>query len=130
MVRIIHDAAIYPALWYTPDLQAYRTDRFEGFVRQPAEVGPVIFSQSSPSYALITPVGGTDAPDTSDGTASDATTAPGDTNPDDSTPAATDGNDDDGGNGALIAVIVGVLVVAGAGAFFFAKRRGSADERE
>ncbi|MDH3299096.1 MAG: ABC transporter substrate-binding protein [Acidimicrobiia bacterium] len=58
MVRIIYDDAGYVALWYSPDLQAYRTDRFEGYVQQPADIGPVIFSQSSPSYALLTPVGG------------------------------------------------------------------------
>lgn len=58
MVRMIYDDAGYAAVWYSPDLQAYRTDRFEGYVQQPADIGPVIFSQSSPSYALITPVGG------------------------------------------------------------------------
>ena len=55
MVRILYDNAGYPVLWYAPDLQAYRTDRFEGFVQQPADVGPVIFSQSSPSYAAAPP---------------------------------------------------------------------------
>ena len=141
MVRILHDNAGYPALWYTPDLQAYRTDRFEGFVRQPAEVGPVIFSQSSPSYALIQPIGGTEEPDD----APDETAAPGATTPDGTTaPDPTtdsgsdtgdtgdtgDAGDDDGGNGALIAIVVGVLVVGATGAFLVAKRRGSADERE
>ncbi|MDH4280788.1 MAG: ABC transporter substrate-binding protein, partial [Acidimicrobiia bacterium] len=58
MVRIIYDDAGYVSLWYSPDLQAYRTDRFEGYVQQPADIGPVIFSQSSPSYAQLTPVGG------------------------------------------------------------------------
>ena len=27
-------------LAYSPDLQAYRTDRFTGWVRQPADIGP------------------------------------------------------------------------------------------
>ena len=57
MVRIIHDDAAYIAVWYGPDLQAYRTDKFEGFVQQPAEVGPVLFSQSSPSYTTLRPIG-------------------------------------------------------------------------
>ncbi|MDH4280742.1 MAG: ABC transporter substrate-binding protein, partial [Acidimicrobiia bacterium] len=51
MLTILYDDAVYFPLWYAPDLQAYRTDRFEGWVRQPADIGPVIFSQSSPSYA-------------------------------------------------------------------------------
>ena len=41
---------------YDPDLQAYRTDRFTGWVRQPAGTGPVLFSNTSPTYALLTPV--------------------------------------------------------------------------
>ncbi|MDH3296229.1 MAG: ABC transporter substrate-binding protein, partial [Acidimicrobiia bacterium] len=57
MVKIIYDDAGYIALWYSPDLQAYRTDRFEGFVQQPDGIGPVIFSQSSPSYATLAPIG-------------------------------------------------------------------------
>jgi len=42
----------------SPDLQAYRTDRFEGWVRQPADTGPVLFSNSSPSYWNLTPIEG------------------------------------------------------------------------
>ena len=62
MVTIIHDNAAYIPLWYSPELQAYRNDRFEGWVRQPADIGPIMFSQSSPSYALLKSVGeGTDS---------------------------------------------------------------------
>ena len=42
----------------SPDLQAYRTDTFEGWVKQPADVGAVIFSNTSPSYVLLKPVSG------------------------------------------------------------------------
>jgi len=58
MLTILHDAAVYIPMYLGPDLQAYRTDRFEGWVQQPAEIGPVFFSNSSPSYARLTPVGG------------------------------------------------------------------------
>ena len=58
MVRMIYDDAAYIALWYAPDIQAIRTDKFEGWVRQPAEVGPVMFSNSSPSWPLLTPIDG------------------------------------------------------------------------
>ena len=57
MVRLIYDNAVYIAMWYSPDLQAYRTDKFEGWRPQPADIGPVIFSQSSPSYAPLRPIG-------------------------------------------------------------------------
>ncbi|MEZ5343172.1 MAG: ABC transporter substrate-binding protein [Acidimicrobiales bacterium] len=61
MVTILHDSGVYITMWLSPDLQAYRTDAFEGWVRQPADVGPVMFSQSSPSYERLTPVGAGDS---------------------------------------------------------------------
>jgi peptide/nickel transport system substrate-binding protein len=65
MLTLFHDAAIYIPVNLAPDLQAYRTDTFEGWVRQPAEIGPVMFSNSSPSYAQLTPIsadgGGSDS---------------------------------------------------------------------
>ena len=54
MLRTMYDAAVYNVLLYEPDLQAYRTDRFEGWLRQPAEIGPVLFSNTSPTYAKLT----------------------------------------------------------------------------
>jgi peptide/nickel transport system substrate-binding protein len=57
MLTILHDSGVYISMYLSPDLQAYRTDTFEGWVRQPAEIGPVFFSNSSPSYALLTPIG-------------------------------------------------------------------------
>jgi peptide/nickel transport system substrate-binding protein len=47
----------YVVLFEDPDLQAYRTDRFEGWTHQPAEVGPVLFTKTSPSYVNLTPTG-------------------------------------------------------------------------
>ena len=103
MLTLFYEDASYVVLDYAPDLQAYRTDRFQGWVRQPAEIGPVIFSNTSPSYALLEPVA-----------------------------AGTGSGDDDGGssNTGLIIVIavLGVLVIGG-GAFALG-RRGSADDRE
>jgi peptide/nickel transport system substrate-binding protein len=57
MLTILHDAAVYIPMYLGPDLQAYRTDTFEGWVRQPVEIGPVMFSNSSPSYAQLRPIG-------------------------------------------------------------------------
>lgn len=135
MVRIIYDNAGYAALWYAPDLQAYRTDRFEGFVQQPEGVGPVIFSQSSPSYSLLRPIGA-EAPDTgeeTEGTGDTESTTPDDGATSTTAPATVDDDpvdDDDGGNATTIVIIVAVLAVLGLGGFAIAKRRGSADERE
>ncbi len=63
MLRLFYDESTYVVLFEDADLQAYRTDRFEGWVRQPAEAGPVLFSNTSPSYMLLTPIGGGDSDD-------------------------------------------------------------------
>lgn len=57
MLTMFHDAAVYIPMYVAPDLQAYRTDTFEGWVNQPADIGPVIFSNTSPSYVQLTPIG-------------------------------------------------------------------------
>jgi len=57
MLKRFYSAASYVVLATSPDLQAYRTDRFTGWVRQPAEIGPVLFSNSSPSYTSLEPTG-------------------------------------------------------------------------
>ena len=44
----------------TPTSQAYRTDRFEGWLQQPAETGPVLFTNTSPTYVNLTPIEGAD----------------------------------------------------------------------
>ena len=47
-------------LYTEPETQAYVKDRFTGFARQPAETGPVLYSNSSPSYASLKPVSASD----------------------------------------------------------------------
>ena len=103
MLTLFYEEAPYAVLYYSPDLQAYRTDRFEGWVRQPAEVGPVLFSNSSPTYAQLEPIS-----DSGDGGG---------------------GGDGDSNTGLLIALgVVAILVIGGA--VFMISRRRSADDRE
>jgi peptide/nickel transport system substrate-binding protein len=103
MLLRFHDAAVYNVLYVYPDLQAYKKDQFTGFVRQPEKTGPVLFSNSSPSYARLE--------------LASATTG------------GSGGDGGGGGSGGVIAIIVAVVVVLGAGAFW-AMRRRTADERE
>ena len=100
MVKFFHENGTYVVLLGDADPQAYRTDRFEGWLRQPAEVGPVLFSNSSPTYANLRSL---DGGGSSDGGMS---------------------------TGLLIALIVGGVVVVGGAAFAFARSRSSADDRE
>jgi peptide/nickel transport system substrate-binding protein len=57
MLRFFNANATYLVLSLDADLQAYRTDRFEGWLRQPAETGPVVFTNTSPSYANLSVIG-------------------------------------------------------------------------
>jgi len=58
MLRIFHDEAPYAVLYKYDNLQAFRSDRWTNFTRQPANVGPVLFTQSSPAYLDLEPLGG------------------------------------------------------------------------
>jgi peptide/nickel transport system substrate-binding protein len=107
-----YDQAPYVVLYEQDTVEAYRNDKFEGFVRQPAETGPIIYTQSDPSYALIKPV--------SAGQGSSA----GDTNQ-----AASTSDSSSSSTGIIIAVVAGVVVVVGGG-LLIARRRKTADERE
>ena len=50
MLEIMYEEAPYAVLYKYDDLQAIRSDRWENFVRQPAETGPVLFTNTSPAY--------------------------------------------------------------------------------
>ena len=102
MLTRFYDSAVYDVLYTYPDTQAYRKDKFTGWIRQPEKTGPVIFSNSSPTYARLKPV----------------------------VASATGGDDDGGGgSGGVIAIIVIAVVVLG-GIGLWAMRRRTADERE
>jgi peptide/nickel transport system substrate-binding protein len=107
--------APYVVLYMQDTVEAYRNDRFTGFVRQPAETGPIIYTQSDPSYLLIKPVSGapTSASTTGDGQQASS-------------------SDSGGGSSAapiIIGVILAVGVIGGVG-YGWSRRRKTADERE
>jgi peptide/nickel transport system substrate-binding protein len=104
MLTRFHDAAVYNVTYVYPDTQAYRTDRFTGFERQPAETGPVLYSNSSPTYAQL-------ALASEDGGGEAA------------------GGDDGGGSGMLWLLVVAGVGLLGGGALMVRRRR-SADDRE
>jgi peptide/nickel transport system substrate-binding protein len=101
MLLRFHDSATYDVLYTYPDLQAYRKNRFTGWTRQPAGDGPVIFSNTSPTYARLKPVSATASSTGSGG----------------------------GGSGGLIAAIIAAVLVVGGGVLALRRRR-TADERE
>ena len=105
MLLRFHDVGRLQVLYVYPDLQAYRKGQFTASMRQPEKTGPVLFSNSSPSYARLEPASA----------------------------RRRGGSGDDGGgggSGGLIAIIVAGVVVLGGGRVAGAMRRRTADERE
>ena len=100
MLRLFYDESTYIVLYEDADTQAYRTDRFEGWLQQPAEIGPVLFTNSSPTYVNLTPIegGGGDGGGLS--------------------------------TGVLIAIIAAGIIVIGGGVLLVVRNRTSRDDRE
>ena len=100
MLRLFYEESTYIVLYEDADTQAYRTDRFEGWLNQPAEIGPVLFSNSSPSYVNLTPIEG------------------------------GGGGGGGISTGVLIAIIAAGIIVIGGGVLLVVRNRTSRDERE
>jgi peptide/nickel transport system substrate-binding protein len=100
MLTRFYRAATYDALYTLPDLQAYRTGRFTGWTRQPAGTGPVLFTNTSPTYAKLAPI-----------------------------TAAAAGAGGGSSTGMIVAIVVAVLIVVGGGVWI-ARRRRTAYERD
>jgi peptide/nickel transport system substrate-binding protein len=100
--KIAYDDAPYAITYYYDDLEAYRTDRFTGWVPQPSPNGALLFQYGTWSYQNIRPV------------------------------TAAAGSSSSGSNdSATIIVLVVIIVLAIAGGGFLAiRRRTTADERE
>jgi len=101
MLLRFHNSDVYQVLYVYPDTQAYVKNRFTGFQRQPADTGPVLYSNSSPTYATLAPVSAKTGGGSSGG----------------------------GGSGGVIAIVIAAVVVLGA-AVFMVRRRRTAYERE
>lgn len=58
LLGLFYTEGPYAVLYKYNDIQAYRRDRWTGVTRQPAETGPVFFTNSSHSYRTLAPVEG------------------------------------------------------------------------
>ncbi len=67
MLEIFYEDAPYAVMYKADNLQAFRSDRWENFVRQPAETGPVLFTNTSPAYLELVAKGGSSDSGTSAG---------------------------------------------------------------
>jgi peptide/nickel transport system substrate-binding protein len=101
----LYDNVVYSMLFYYNNFEAYRSDRFTGFVRQPNDGGTLVFQYGTYSYRNIQPV--------------------------DEAKLAQQKKADDNriwlvlGGGGGVLVLLGVIV-----AVVLLRRRSTADERE
>lgn len=111
MQLMAYDANAYIVTEYYDYLQAYRSDRFTGFVPQPEPDGAILFQYGTYSYLNIEPV----TEENSSGSAAGGVSASG------------SGSDSDSNTGPVIAGLAGAAVLGGVGLWLFARRRRSAD---
>ena len=115
MQQILYDDVTYVVTWYYDNLEAYRSDRFTGFVPQPEGNGSLLFQYGTYSYENVQPVsdesstepstdsGGTAEPNASESASADSNTG-------------GESTSDEGGSsstGLIIALVVGALVIIG-----------------
>ena len=119
MQQMLYDDVPYVVTWYYDNLEAYRSDRFTGFVGQPEGSGSLIMQYGTYSYENVEPVTA-DTGTQTDG-ASSAAPTPGATdsadsadNPDNpANNAATAVTAESGGSnlGLIIAIVVGLIII-------------------
>jgi peptide/nickel transport system substrate-binding protein len=100
---MIHEAAVNDVLYYADSLEAYRSDRFTGFTKQPEEGGVVTGQNGYWGFYDAAPVSAGDA-----------------------TGAAADG----GVPGWVLPVGIGVAVLAALGVLLAVRRRSTSVDRE
>jgi peptide/nickel transport system substrate-binding protein len=54
--QMLYDDAVYSMIWYYDNLEAYRSDRFTGLVRQPTDGGSLVFQYGTYTYRSVEPV--------------------------------------------------------------------------
>jgi peptide/nickel transport system substrate-binding protein len=103
MQKILYEQAPYILTFYYDNLEAYRSDRFTGFLPQPDPDGSLLFQYGTHSYRNIRPVSA-----------------------DDSGSGGAAGSPDEGGTspGLVVAgAAVGIAVLGAAGLLFVRSRR-------
>jgi peptide/nickel transport system substrate-binding protein len=112
MQKLVYDSAAYIITVYYNDPQAYRSDRFTGFLPQPDPDGSLLFQYGTYSYKNIRPVTAKDSQGDTTGTGKN-------------TGAAAS---DDGSSSGLIVggIVVAVLLLGGIG-FVLSRRRPDSD---
>ena len=106
MQQILYDQVAYVVTYYYDNLEAYRSDRFTGFVGQPEGSGSLTFQYGTYTYENVRPVGDEPAPTDS--------ASPGVTESADSgETAAAEETSGGSSTGLIIGLIIAALVIVG-----------------
>jgi len=110
MQQMLYDDAPYLVTYYANGLQAYRNDRFTGWVSQPAEDGTLVYQWGSWSYFNVAPVTAESTASTESSAAPSA--AAQSASPAQSTaPATTDAGSTSSNLGLIIGLLLGALIL-------------------
>ncbi|MSV43630.1 MAG: hypothetical protein F2911_09185 [Actinobacteria bacterium] len=122
MQQMLYDDAPYVLTYYYDNYEAYRSDKFEGFVHQPQGDGTMLFQWGAWTYESVKPVTATPAPTGS------SSAEPVSSGASDQGAASGSGSS----SAALTIGLVVVVVVVGGGLILMRRRRGPAvvDDRE
>jgi peptide/nickel transport system substrate-binding protein len=121
MQNLIYDEAPYDILYYDSNLDAWRTDKFGGWVNQPTTTGTPMFTYGTRMYTLLTDATIQPSAAPSEPSASSAGSGAPATTP---APSSADNGNTSGSGGntllivgaiALIVIVVGGLLLAGRG---------------
>jgi peptide/nickel transport system substrate-binding protein len=128
MQNLIYDKAVYDILYYDANLEAYRTDRFAGWVNQPEANGTPFFTYSTLQYTTLTDATAVPTPAPSqaaESSAPGASAAPSAA----ATPAPSSGGTGGGDAGSstpLLAGVAALVAVVAVGLVWYSRRRNAA----
>lgn len=108
MQQILYDQVAYVVTYYYDNLEAYRSDRFTGFVGQPEGSGSLTFQYGTYTYENVTPI-------SDDGGATDEPTAAPSPGATEEAGGETATEETSGGSntGLIVGLVIAALVIVG-----------------
>lgn len=107
MQQILYDAVPYVVTYYYDNLEAYRSDRFTGFVGQPEGSGSLLFQYGVYTYTNVAPVSADSGGDTT------ASPSPGASEPADASGGSAETTSGGSNTGLIIGLAIAALVIVG-----------------
>jgi peptide/nickel transport system substrate-binding protein len=107
MQQILYDAVPYVVTYYYDNLEAYRSDRFTGFVGQPEGSGSLLFQYGVYTYANVAPVSADSGGDTT------SSPSPGASESADASGGTAEPTSGGSNTGLIIGLAIAALVIVG-----------------